>query len=180
MKNKGYNTGRWNKDEHQRFMQAIEIYGKDWKKVQEYVGSRTSAQSRSHAQKVLPKEKLEEEGMTPGSSQKTNKVEDKAFQDYSEEESESEIKAKKLIEYVPDTIEKNINERVNQFPQMPTLKYTRQHSQALPEVNYKRKKTEDGEASCYNNISMNENDEVSQRLLQKLTTPKKTTRYMSF
>ena len=34
-------------------MEAIEIYGKDWKKVQKYVGTRTSTQARSHAQKVL-------------------------------------------------------------------------------------------------------------------------------
>ncbi len=37
-------------------MQGIKLYGKDWKKVQQLVGTRTSAQSRSHAQKVLPKE----------------------------------------------------------------------------------------------------------------------------
>jgi hypothetical protein len=36
-------------------MEGITIYGKDWKKVQKYVGTRTSAQSRSHAQKVLTK-----------------------------------------------------------------------------------------------------------------------------
>lgn len=36
-------------------MKGIELYGKDWKKVQQLVGTRTSAQSRSHAQKVLPK-----------------------------------------------------------------------------------------------------------------------------
>lgn len=36
-------------------MEGIEIYGKDWKKVQLHVGTRSSAQSRSHAQKVLAK-----------------------------------------------------------------------------------------------------------------------------
>ena len=36
-------------------MKGIELYGKDWKKVQQLVGTRTSAQSRSHAQKVLSK-----------------------------------------------------------------------------------------------------------------------------
>ena len=34
-------------------MIAIELYGKDWKQVQNYVGTRTSTQARSHAQKVL-------------------------------------------------------------------------------------------------------------------------------
>ena len=48
-----FNTGRWTQTEHERFMVAIELYGKDWKKVQHYVGTRTSTQARSHAQKVL-------------------------------------------------------------------------------------------------------------------------------
>lgn len=29
--NKEYNTGRWTKEEHEKFMQAIEIHGRDWK-----------------------------------------------------------------------------------------------------------------------------------------------------
>ena len=32
---------------------AIELFGKNWKKVTQYVGTRISAQVRSHAQKVL-------------------------------------------------------------------------------------------------------------------------------
>ena len=32
---------------------AIRIYGKNWKKVTQHVGTRISAQVRSHAQKVL-------------------------------------------------------------------------------------------------------------------------------
>lgn len=50
-----FNTGRWTDEEHNRFMKGIELYGKDWKKVQQYVGTRSSAQSRSHAQKVFAK-----------------------------------------------------------------------------------------------------------------------------
>lgn len=49
-----FNTGRWSKEEHQKFLEAIKIHGRDWKKVQDYVGTRTSTQARSHAQKVLP------------------------------------------------------------------------------------------------------------------------------
>ena len=49
-----FNTGRWSKEEHNKFLEAIEIYGRDWKKVESYVGTRTSTQARSHAQKVLP------------------------------------------------------------------------------------------------------------------------------
>ncbi len=48
-------TGRWTKEEHKRFLQALKLYGKNWKKVQEYVGTRTTTQARSHAQKYFAK-----------------------------------------------------------------------------------------------------------------------------
>ena len=35
------------------FVIAIRLYGKNWKKVTQHVGTRISAQVRSHAQKVL-------------------------------------------------------------------------------------------------------------------------------
>jgi SHAQKYF class myb-like DNA-binding protein len=53
----GYNTGRWQPDEHQRFIEAIMKYGNEWKKVQKHVGSRSSTQARSHAQKFFVKMK---------------------------------------------------------------------------------------------------------------------------
>ena len=52
--NSKWNTGRWTKEEHTKFLEAIKIHGRDWKKVQDYVVTRTSTQARSHAQKVLP------------------------------------------------------------------------------------------------------------------------------
>ncbi|CAD8108174.1 unnamed protein product [Paramecium sonneborni] len=45
--------GRWTKDEHQRFVEALSIHGKNWKKVEEYVSTRSGAQIRSHAQKFF-------------------------------------------------------------------------------------------------------------------------------
>lgn len=50
-----YNQGRWSEAEHKLFMEGIDLYGKDWKKVEDHVGTRSSTQARSHAQKVLPK-----------------------------------------------------------------------------------------------------------------------------
>lgn len=48
-------NGRWSREEHNRFIEAIIIYGNDWKKVQKHVATRTSTQARSHAQKFLMK-----------------------------------------------------------------------------------------------------------------------------
>ena len=50
-----FETGRWKIDEHQRFVEAIIKYGNDWKQVQKCVGTRSSTQARSHAQKFFIK-----------------------------------------------------------------------------------------------------------------------------
>ena len=43
-------------------MEALKLYGKEWKRVQEHVRTRTSTQARSHAQKFF--NKLEKRGQT--------------------------------------------------------------------------------------------------------------------
>jgi SHAQKYF class myb-like DNA-binding protein len=53
--NNNGNAGRWTDEEHLKFLEALKIYGKNWNKVHRYVGTRTSAQTRSHAQKYFNK-----------------------------------------------------------------------------------------------------------------------------
>lgn len=45
----GLNQGRWTISEHHKFLKALKIHGKEWRKVQEEVETRTSTQARSHA-----------------------------------------------------------------------------------------------------------------------------------
>ena len=52
------NEGRWSYEEHIKFIEALVDYGKNWKDVQKYVGTRSPAQARSHAQKFLLKLKM--------------------------------------------------------------------------------------------------------------------------
>ncbi|KAL7519972.1 hypothetical protein ACHAWX_004724 [Stephanocyclus meneghinianus] len=48
-------TGRWTREEQERFIQALELYGKEWKKVAAAVQTRTIVQVRTHAQKFQKK-----------------------------------------------------------------------------------------------------------------------------
>eukprot|EP00826_Nyctotherus_ovalis_P000731 TRINITY_DN10028_c0_g1_i20.p1 TRINITY_DN10028_c0_g1~~TRINITY_DN10028_c0_g1_i20.p1 ORF type:complete len:237 (-),score=6.23 TRINITY_DN10028_c0_g1_i20:345-1055(-) len=51
--------GHWSAEEHRRFLEgtfivlrvAIKLYGKNWKKIEEHIGTRNGTQIRSHAQK---------------------------------------------------------------------------------------------------------------------------------
>ena len=48
-----YNSGRWLSKEHCQFIEAIFLFGNEWRKVERYIKTRTSAQARSHAQKFF-------------------------------------------------------------------------------------------------------------------------------
>lgn len=48
-------TGRWTKEEHDRFLEGLRKHGKEWKKVAAHVATRTVVQTRTHAQKYFQK-----------------------------------------------------------------------------------------------------------------------------
>eukprot|EP00026_Physarum_polycephalum_P000623 Phypoly_transcript_00624.p1 GENE.Phypoly_transcript_00624~~Phypoly_transcript_00624.p1 ORF type:complete len:724 (+),score=178.63 Phypoly_transcript_00624:157-2328(+) len=70
----------WSADEQKLFREAIDKFGKDYRKVQIHVGTRTIGQVRSHAQKYFQKQKSSTSALstkpgqsTPGTSSSTNK-----------------------------------------------------------------------------------------------------------
>lgn len=54
---KSLKSGRWTKEECKRFEEALKKYGRNWRKVEDYVGTRSGTQIRSHAQKYFLKHK---------------------------------------------------------------------------------------------------------------------------
>ena len=44
-----YYQGRWTDEEHDKFIEGLSMFGKDWRRIEEFIGSRTCAQIRSHA-----------------------------------------------------------------------------------------------------------------------------------
>ncbi|KAF3324763.1 protein REVEILLE 5-like isoform X2 [Carex littledalei] len=45
----------WSDVEHDKFIEALQLFGRDWKKIEAFIGSKTVIQIRSHAQKYFLK-----------------------------------------------------------------------------------------------------------------------------
>lgn len=66
---------RWTPEEHRLFLEGIMLYGKDWKKMQPLIKSRSLVQIRTHAQKVFKKIGLKKAFLMGGNKKaKTNAV----------------------------------------------------------------------------------------------------------
>ena len=65
---------KWSDEEHDKFVEAIRIFGRDWKKVEEFITTKTRKQIRSHAQKHFEKmKKTGEEFPAPRAKKKNSK-----------------------------------------------------------------------------------------------------------
>lgn len=49
----GKTPGKWTEKEHELYLEGLQLYGKSWTKISEFVGTRTSSQIRSHDQKYM-------------------------------------------------------------------------------------------------------------------------------
>lgn len=50
-----FKTGPWTKDEHNKFLNGIRLYGSSWKKVQELIKTRNCSQIRAHCTQYIRK-----------------------------------------------------------------------------------------------------------------------------
>ena len=130
-KNNKYSSGRWNIEEHKKFIEAIIKYGNDWKEVQKYIGTRSSSQARSHAQKFFIKLKQDQ-----SKSKISNMI------DYSNSSIKSFHDALHSLE--PDKKKKIINELENVVFDKQISNKKRRRSKSNGNNNYSETNTEIG------------------------------------
>lgn len=72
-------VGRWSQEEHEVFLEGLDCYGKQWKLIAGFIGTRTVVQVRTHAQKYFQKVERQSSTTTTGNSTitvKTSSVKD--------------------------------------------------------------------------------------------------------
>ncbi len=112
-------NGRWTDEEHRKFLEAFNLYGKNWKLVQGYVGTRSATQARSHAQKYFAK--LTKKGQGAGeaagcTTQTSTPVGSPLFKsDQHQKRSHKKTckRAKRLLTYDSETDKDNSNRNNN-------------------------------------------------------------------
>ncbi|XP_039032154.1 protein REVEILLE 7-like [Hibiscus syriacus] len=58
---------KWTEEEHRKFLEALRLYGRGWRQIEEHVGTKSAVQIRSHAQKIFSKVVRESNGGFEGS-----------------------------------------------------------------------------------------------------------------
>jgi SHAQKYF class myb-like DNA-binding protein len=114
-------TGRWTKEEHQKFIEGLRKYGRNWKLVEEFIGTRDSAQIRSHAQKFF--NRLEREFHAKGDKKAKVQLESPPTEEVEQAKPQKSVRKysdTSVSTYFSDTVSEEQN--LSSIPEEPITK----------------------------------------------------------